>query len=268
MSSLSKLLQKNKTMKKSAIPPIIGLPADVKQIGPHNFHCVGEKYINAVVDAMGGLPLLIPSLGQRLQIDAVLDQVDGLLLTGGYANIEPHRYGGGEAYEGCLLDPARDESTLSLIPAAIEKRVPVLGICRGFQEINVALGGSLHQKVHEVDGYMDHREDNDQPLEVQYGMAHEIAPVEGGILFEITQGQTTRVNSLHGQGINELGEGLSVECHAPDGLIEGIRLDDDNTFMLAVQWHPEWKVTETPFYKGIFERFEAACLERRAQRNR
>jgi putative glutamine amidotransferase len=247
--------------------PVIGLPSDVKQIGPHNFHCVGEKYISAVVDAMDGFPLLIPSLGKKLKTEQLLSQLDGLLLTGGYANIEPLHYSNEEPYEGCMLDPDRDATTLSLIPAAIAQGVPILGICRGLQELNVAMGGSLFQKVQDEDGFFDHREDTTQTLDVQYGAAHEIFPESGGILFEITNGKSVNVNSLHGQGIKQLGENLIVECKAPDGLVEGVSYIDKEHFVLAVQWHPEWKVTENPFYLAIFERFKEACMKRAAQRH-
>ncbi|MGR4874682.1 gamma-glutamyl-gamma-aminobutyrate hydrolase family protein [Pseudoxanthomonas sp. LARHCG66] len=245
--------------------PRVGLPTDHKQIGAHPFLAVGEKYVRAVVDGAGCLPLLVPTLDPVLPLRQVLEGLDGLLLTGAVSNIEPHHYSDESSYEGNLLDPRRDATNLPLIPLAIEMGVPVLAICRGFQEVNVAFGGSLYQKVHEQPGFMDHREKRDDPLDVQYGPAHDIALVPGGVLATLVGDTRATVNSLHGQGVRRLGEGLVVEAQAPDGLIEAFR-HDGAAFMLAVQWHPEWKVAENPFYLALFRAFGDACRARAAGR--
>lgn len=245
--------------------PRVGLPTDHKQIGAHPFLAVGEKYVRAVVDGAGCLPLLVPTLDPVLPLRQVLDGLDGLLLTGAVSNIEPHHYSDESSYEGNLLDPRRDATNLPLIPLAIEMGVPVLAICRGFQEVNVAFGGSLYQKVHEQPGFMDHRENRDDPLDVQYGPAHDIALVPGGVLATLVGDTRATVNSLHGQGVRRLGEGLVVEAQAPDGLIEAFR-HDGAAFMLAVQWHPEWKVAENRFYLALFRAFGDACRARAAGR--
>lgn len=245
--------------------PRVGLPTDHKQIGAHPFLAVGEKYVRAVVDGAGCLPLLVPTLDPVLPLREVLEGLDGLLLTGAVSNIEPHHYSDESSYEGNLLDPRRDATNLPLIPLAIEMGVPVLAICRGFQEVNVAFGGSLYQKVHEQPGFMDHRENRDDPLDVQYGPAHDIALVPGGMLATLVGDTRATVNSLHGQGVRRLGEGLVVEAQAPDGLIEAFR-HDGAAFMLAVQWHPEWKVAENPFYLALFRAFGDACRARAAGR--
>jgi putative glutamine amidotransferase len=245
--------------------PRVGLPTDHKQIGAHPFLAVGEKYVRAVVDGAGCLPLLVPTLDPVLPLRQLLDGLDGLLLTGAVSNIEPHHYSDESSYEGNLLDPRRDATNLPLIPLAIEMGVPLLAICRGFQEVNVAFGGSLYQKVHEQPGFMDHRENKDDPLDVQYGPAHDVALVPGGLLATLVGDTQVTVNSLHGQGVRRLGEGLVVEAQAPDGLIEAFR-HDGSAFMLAVQWHPEWKVTENPFYLAIFRAFGDACRARAAGR--
>lgn len=248
-------------------PPLIGLPSDRKQIGHHPFQAVGEKYLRAVVDGSGGLPLMIPSLSPPLDLRALLSRLDGLLLTGAHSNIEPHHYSDEPSYLGNEHDPARDATTLSIVPLAIELRVPVLALCRGCQEVNVALGGTLYQKVHEQPGFDDHREDPDEPLGVQYAPSHPIDLVPGGLLERIAGGPVAQVNSLHGQGLRALGRGLVVEARARDGLVEAVRLDDPGPFLLGVQWHPEWRVGENPFYLGIFQAFAAACRERAEQRS-
>ncbi|MBK6727931.1 MAG: gamma-glutamyl-gamma-aminobutyrate hydrolase family protein [Xanthomonadales bacterium] len=247
--------------------PLVGLPADRRMIGPHPTQTVGEKYIRAVVDGARCLPVLIPSLDPALDLRATLAELDGLLLTGAYSNIEPHHYSEEPSWEGNLHDPVRDANTLSIVPLAIELKVPVLAVCRGLQEVNVALGGSLHQKVHETPEFNDHREDKDAALGVQYGPAHEIELAADGILHRIAGADVAIVNSLHGQGIHKLAPGCVVEARARDGLIEAIRLDAPEPFLLAVQWHPEWKVRENPFYLGIFQAFAQACRERAAKRN-
>lgn len=245
--------------------PRVGLPTDHKQIGAHPFLAVGEKYVRAVVDGAGCLPLLVPTLDPVLPLREVLAGLDGLLLTGAVSNIEPHHYSDESSYEGNLLDPRRDATNLPLIPLAIEMGVPVLAICRGFQEVNVAFGGTLYQKVHEQPGFMDHRENKDDPLDVQYGPAHGIALVPGGVLAGLAGDTRATVNSLHGQGVRRLGEGLVVEAQAPDGLVEAFR-HDGPAFMLAVQWHPEWKVRENAFYLATFRAFGDACRARAARR--
>jgi putative glutamine amidotransferase len=246
--------------------PLVGVPCDSRQIGPHPFQAVGEKYLRALVDAGGVVPLAIPSLAPALPLDDCLDIFDGLLFTGSPSNIEPHRYGREPSFEGNLHDPARDDTTLPLVQAAIAHGIPVLGLCRGLQEINVALGGSLHQQVHEVDGLDDHREDKAASLQEQYAPAHEVSLCNGGLLQHIAGSDRVAVNSLHGQGIRELGAGLVPEAFADDGLVEAVRLDSA-AFFLAVQWHPEWRATENAFYRGIFEAFGAACRQRAARRN-
>ncbi len=235
-------------------------------IGAHPFHVVGEKYARALLDAADALPLLIPSLAEELRFDELADRLDGLLFTGSPSNVEPRRYCGPPSVPGTLHDPARDATTLPLIRKAVEKGVPVLGICRGFQEVNVAFGGSLHQRVHEIPGHLDHRDDDSQPLEVQYGPAHEVILEPGGVLRTLVNADRVQVNSLHWQGIERLGEGLSVEARAPDGLVEAFRVAGAARFAMAVQWHPEWKVMENPFSRALFARFGAACRDRARSR--
>src|SRR6185437_5326188 len=227
--------------------PLIGIPADRRIVGLHPFHMVGEKYARAVLEAADALPLLIPALAEELRLDELLGRLDGILFTGSPSNVEPHHYQGTPSEPGTLHDPERDATTLPLIRKAVHAGVPILGVCRGFQEVNVAFGGSLHQRVHEVPGHLDHRDDESQPLDTQYGPAHDVLLAAGGLLRSLASGERVRVNSLHSQGIERLGQGLAAEAHAPDGLIEAFRVEGAARFALAVQWHPEWKVMDDPF---------------------
>ena len=164
------------------------------------------------------MPVLLPALGSEADLRAVLDRCDGLLLPGSPSNVEPHHYGGPASVPGTLHDPERDATTLPLIPEAIATGMPVLAICRGFQEMNVAYGGTLWQRVHEVEGHLDHRDNESDPLDKQYGPAHEVLLEPGGLLRDIAGSERITVNSLHWQGVQTLGEGLKVEARAPDGL--------------------------------------------------
>jgi len=239
--------------------PVIGIPADRRMIGPHPFHAVGEKYIAAVVQAADCLPLLIPVLETPLDVTEILARVDGIFFTGSPSNVEPVKYGGPASAPGTLHDPHRDATTLSLIPRAVAGGVPVFGVCRGFQEMNVAMGGTLHQRVHEVEGLADHREDKEQPLDVQYGPAHDVVLEPGSVLRRLAGQERVRVNSLHWQGVDRLGPDLEVEARATDGLVEAFRVKSAPSFALAVQWHPEWQVMSNPFSKALFAEFGKAA---------
>ena len=165
-----------------------------------------------------------------------------------------------------LRDPHRDAMTLPIARHALETGVPLFAICRGFQELNVALGGSLHQKVADVPGYHSHKENPEDPLEVQYGPSHDVVLVEGGLLHGLMGQATVAVNSLHGQGIARLADGLVVEAVADDGLVEAFRVDDAPAFNVAVQWHPEWRATENDFSMAMFRAFGDACRRRAIER--
>ena len=248
----------------AAVRPLIGITADRRVLGSHPFHVAGEKYARAVLDAAGGLPLLIPALAEELRLDELLARLDGILFTGSVSNVEPHLYSGPASAPGTLHDPARDATTLPLIRKSVAAGIPVFGVCRGFQEFNVAFGGTLHQKVHEVAGKLDHRDDETQPLEVQYGPAHEVRLEAGGVLRSLANSERVTVNSLHSQGIDRLADGLVVEARAPDGLVEAFRVAESAAFAMAVQWHPEWKVMSNPFAVALFAAFGDAARARAA----
>jgi putative glutamine amidotransferase len=243
--------------------PLIGIPADRRPLGPQAYHLVAEKYLAAVLDAAGAIPVIVPAIGRELALDDLLESLHGLLFMGSPSNVDPRHYRGEPSESGTLHDPHRDETTLPLIPKAVAAGVPVLGICRGFQEMNVAFGGTLWQKLHEVPGHFDHREPSDQPIDKQYGLAHAVRLEPGGMLQKLAGGATEiTVNSLHGQGVRELGAGLIVEARSPDGVIEAFRVLKAKNFALAVQWHPEWRVLENEFSRTLFAEFGLACRER------
>ncbi|MEL7450621.1 MAG: gamma-glutamyl-gamma-aminobutyrate hydrolase family protein [Pseudomonadota bacterium] len=239
-------------------PTLIGIVACRKMIEPHWFHAVGEKYIAAIADAAGAVPLLLPALGER-HLDELLDTVHGVFLTGSPSNVEPHHYDGPDSEPGTSHDPHRDATTLPLISRVIERGMPLFAVCRGFQEMNVALGGSLHAKVHEQSGMLVHHEDTVDPLDVQYGPVHGVNLAAGGLLESLAGDTRAQVNSLHHQGIDRLAPGLEVLATADDGLIEGFRVTQAPGFTLAVQWHPEWRVLDNPFSLAIFRAFGDAC---------
>jgi putative glutamine amidotransferase len=227
---------------------------------------VGEKYLKALTDGADALPLMIPALAEEIDDDELLDQVDGILLTGSPSNVEPHHYGGDPSAAGTMHDPHRDAATLPLARRVLDKGIPLLGVCRGFQELNVVLGGTLHEKVHEVPGYHTHKENPDDSLEQQYGASHSVNLVEGGLLRSLSSEGNVMVNSLHSQGVARIASGVTIEAIADDGLIEAFRVDDVPGFALAVQWHPEWQVTQNKFSMAIFKAFGDACRARASQR--
>ena len=240
--------------------PLIGVTACLKPRDEIHFHSVGEKYVDAVVAGAAALPVLIPAIGERLDPEDLLQRLDGLMVTGSPSNVDPAIYGGPPPREGNEADPARDATTLPLIRAALDQGVPLLCICRGLQELNVTLGGSLHQHVHELPGRIDHRSDKTKPLRERYGLAHPIRLTPGGALQQLFEGaERIKVNSLHGQGIDRLAEPLIVEAVADDGTIEAVSVRGAKGFALAVQWHPEWAVLENPWSRRLFAAFGAAA---------
>ncbi|MED5622047.1 gamma-glutamyl-gamma-aminobutyrate hydrolase family protein [Ideonella sp. BN130291] len=238
--------------------PVVLIPACNRLLGRHVYHVAGKKYIDAVRLA-GCQPLIVPSAtGQEL--DALLDIAHGVLLTGSPSNVHPSHFQEDVLDPALPLDPERDAWTLPLIPKTIERGMPLFAICRGFQEMNVALGGSLHQAVHRVPGLRDHRDDETQPIDVQYGPAHEVLVEPGGLLERILQAPSIQVNSLHGQGVNRLARGLRVEARAPDGLIEAFSMEQAPGFALGLQWHPEWRAEHNPVSVKLFQAFGQAAL--------
>ncbi|CAG8865217.1 Gamma-glutamyl-gamma-aminobutyrate hydrolase PuuD [Pseudomonas fluorescens] len=244
--------------------PIIGVSACSWKIGPHAVQINDDKYSRAVATAAKCLPVIIPLFPELLTPAELIDGLDGLLFTGSPSNIEPHHYDGPPSPRGTQHDAARDHLALPLWRAAVEAGVPVLGICRGFQELNVAFGGTLHQQL---DGPgAEHEPPSNEPVEDQYAPAHAITVRPGGMLERLGLSGVIEVNSVHGQGIARVGQGLRIEAVAEDGLVEGLSVEGSKAFALGVQWHPEWQVMFYPDYLAIFQAFGDACRKRAEQR--
>lgn len=248
--------------------PLVAVPACMKEVGGLPFHAVGDKYVRAVAEAAGAVPLMIPNLGEFFDPAGLLAGLDGLLMTGSVSNVHPRHYGLAPSPAAEPHDEARDAVTLPLIRAAIEQGVPLLCICRGFQELNVVLGGTLHARVHEVPGRIDHRSPNSGVHDVDYAPRHAVRLAAGSQLRGILGKAEIQVNSLHWQGIDRLAEGLVAEGLAPDGTIEAVAVKGARAFALGVQWHPEYKVMANPDSVLLFRAFGDAVRARRGARGR
>jgi len=250
-------------------PCMVWLPADHRLLGDDGqqmpYLVLGEKYARAVKQGSGAQPVLFP-LADPDQISHLLEMVDGVMLTGSASNVHPSHFEEDVADTGLPFDPERDTLMLALVKACVSQQVPLLGVCRGFQEINVAMGGSLHQRVHALPDHIDHREPGAESLDVQYGPGHLVSLEQGSVFEQWAGGLEVAVNSLHGQGVARLAQGLQALARAPDGLIEAFGVKDAGGFAYAVQWHPEWRFAENPFYSAIFNAFGDACRARQLSR--
>jgi putative glutamine amidotransferase len=242
--------------------PLIGISCCTKQFGVFGMpnHAASDTYIRATDLVVGGVPVLLPANGPTADIVTLLDRLDGIILTGSRSNVQPTLYDGPPHAEGTPEDPARDGITLPLIRAAVARGVPVLAICRGFQELNVALGGSLHQRLQDLPDRIDHSTPMQPSSKVRQGKAHSIRLTLGGWLHRLAGVSEIAVNSLHNQGIDRLAPGLVAEGIAPDGTIEAVRVIAGPTapargFAIGVQWHPEYDWPTDALSRRIFEQF-------------
>ena len=246
--------------------PLIGVSADFRELTNAPFHVVGDKYLRAVMLASEAIPVIIPSFGELYDMPALVRRFDALLLTGSPSNVHPERYGEAPSEAAEPYDPARDETTFPMIDEALAQGVPLLAICRGFQELNVALGGTLHARVHELPDRFDHRAPKVDDPDVKYGLRHPVHFTAGGIFADLAGEPELQVNSLHWQGVDALAPGLTLEAVAHDETIEAVSVTGAAHFALGVQWHPEYKVLDDPFSVTLFGEFGAAARARARRR--
>jgi putative glutamine amidotransferase len=247
------------------VKPLVGISCCTKQFGIFGMpnHAASNTYVETTDQIVGAVPILIPANGPTADIETLLERLDGIILTGSRSNVHPSYYDGPPHAEGTWEDPARDGTTLPLIRAAVSRGVPVLAICRGFQELNVALGGSLHQRLQDLPDRIDHSSPMVASRELRIAKAHCIRVTPGGWLHRLAGAGEIAVNSLHNQGVDKLAPGVVVEGTAPDGTIEAVNVIATPAgaipgFAIGVQWHPEndWQADEVS--RGIFELFAQA----------
>jgi putative glutamine amidotransferase len=247
--------------------PLVGLPADTYESSKLLFHSLGDKYARAVAEVSKCLPVMIPSLAEAMDLDALLDHFDGIVMTGAISNVHPPHYGGEPTVDHEPYDHSRDSLTLRLIRAVIDRGIPLFCVCRGYQELNVVLGGTLETEIQRGERRLDHRSRKVDNLDVKYGPVHSIAITAGGMLEEILGRREILVNSLHRQGIARLAPGLTIEARAPDGIVEAVSVKGAKTFAIGVQWHPEYKATSNPDSVKLFDAFGDAVRKHAAQRS-
>jgi len=238
--------------------PIVLISTDLRIADGYRWHATPQTYLDAVREGAGVIPLALPNLGGALDFDALLDRVDGVVLTGSRSNVHPARYGGAPSAAHEPYDEDRDRVSFELIRAALEKHVPVLAICRGMQELNVALGGTLATEIQELPGRMDHRAPQSDLQEARFAIRHPVELRERGLLRDIVEAPAVEVNSLHRQAIDVLAPGLRVEATAADGTIEAVSAENAGGFALGVQWHPEYWYRTDPTSARILAAFGEA----------
>lgn len=246
--------------------PLVLVTADVKSIDGFNWHAVNSTYLQAILKGSDAIPMILPSLGAELDLDATLDQVDGVVATGSRSNVNPQLYGEASTEENGPYDPDRDATTLPLLKRAIERGIPVFAICRGMQELNVALGGTLLTEIQKLNGRKDHRAPASEQQDERFRIAHPVEVSSGGCLEEVIGAEPFEVNSLHRQAVGDLGNGLIIEAQAEDGTVEAMSVQDSPGYVLATQWHPEyWVMTDGPS-KKLFSAFGNAVRTYRQKR--
>ncbi len=237
------------------IRPLVGLPADTYHRDGFLFHSLGDKYVRALTDVAGVEPVMIPSLIDTDNLDGLLGHFDGVLMTGAVSNVHPPHYGEDPSADHEPYDHHRDATTLKLIRAVIARGIPLFCICRGFQELNVVMGGSLETELQRGEGRLDHRAPKSDEVDLRYAASHAITLTKGGLLAHILGKSETTVNSIHRQGIKRLGEGLQIEAVAPDGVIEAVSVKGAKAFAFGTQWHPEFKAANNPDSVKLFTAF-------------
>ncbi|WP_294643878.1 gamma-glutamyl-gamma-aminobutyrate hydrolase family protein [uncultured Aureimonas sp.] len=245
---------------------LIAVPADTRRFENYEWHAAPSTYLAAIMATAGGVPVIVPALADEAAVDVVLDRVDGVLVTGSASNVHPSRYGVEPTPAHEPFDPARDRLTETMIRRAIAREIPLLAICRGHQELNVALGGSLATEIQEFEGRMDHRAPTHPEQDGRFALRHPVAVEPGGRLAAIVGAETVEVNSLHRQAIDRLADGLTVEARAPDGTVEAVSVTGADGFALGLQWHPEYWAASDPASRAIFQAFGEAARQYRKAR--
>jgi putative glutamine amidotransferase len=264
-------------MFRNSVRPLIAVSGELKDLNGLDVHAVGHKYVTCVVDGAGGIPVILAALGDAdagglYPMADLVDRLDGLVLTGGRSNIEPHHYNGEPFRPDTWRDPLRDATTLPLVRTAVARGLPVFGICRGIQELNVALGGSLHAYLWEVEGKLDHRMPQTDLMEERFAPRHPVRLTSGGLFARIAVDAgldvtEQMVNSLHSQGLDRLGRGVVVEALSDDGVIEGISVPDAANVVIGVQWHAEFRVEQNAFNRALLRYFGDAARARAIARS-
>jgi putative glutamine amidotransferase len=235
--------------------PLVAVSTDVRQFDNYTWHAVPQQYLEAALSAAGVFPLLVPSFGDRLDLDRLLASVDGVMVTGSKSNVHPPLYGGEASEANGPYDPARDATTLPLIRKAIDYGVPLLAICRGIQELNVALGGTLATEIQEREGSLDHRAPASAIQDERFAIRQTVKIMPGSCLAGVFGAGEIKVNSVHRQAVDRLGSRLLVEAVAEDGTVEAVSVRDSRAFAVGVQWHPEYWVKTDDTSARVFQAF-------------
>lgn len=240
--------------------PVIGIIGNFQLLNEtYAVHAAGLMNSKALADVAGCMPLIIPSDPELVSVGELLELCDGFLLTGGRPNVHPSEYGEEETPAHGCFDRCRDAVTLPLIRACVERGQPFLGICRGFQEVNVALGGTLYPEIRDLPGRMNHRMPPDGTIEEKFALRHAVKLTAGGPFARLFGAEEVMTNTLHGQGIARAGRRVVVDGLAPDGTPEAIYVEGAKGFTLSVQWHPEWNACDDPVSRPLFTAFGAAA---------
>jgi putative glutamine amidotransferase len=242
--------------------PLIAVPTDVRSFDGYTWHAAPQQYLEAALGVSGVMPVLVPAMGDRLDLEALLDRVDGVLITGSRSNVHPHLYGEEATEANGPYDPQRDATTLPLIRLAIQRGVPLLAICRGIQEMNVALGGTLAAEIQERPGRIDHRAPPSDEPDVRFSIRQDITIKPGSCLAGVFGSGEVKVNSVHRQAVDRLGTGLQVEAVAADGTVEAVSVIDAPAFAVGVQWHPEYWAKSDDASARLFRAFGDAVRDR------
>lgn len=248
--------------------PIVAVSTDVRQFENYTWHAAPRQYLEAAISVAGVLPVLVPSFGERLDLESLIARIDGVMLTGSKSNVDPTLYGGEATEENGPYDRDRDATTVPLIRLAIERGVPLLAICRGLQELNVALGGTLDSEIQEMDGRIDHRAPVSDDQDLRFAIRQKVEIRPGTCLAGVFGPGEIMVNSVHRQAVGRLGRRLQVEAVAEDGTVEAVSVAGAPAFAVGVQWHPEYWARSDDASARIFRAFGEAAAARAAARDR